>query len=259
MIALAARQDIGFEMRQFGEGRPILFLHGIEGARAAHPFVQSLAGAGEVYVPSHPGFGLSAQPEDFRHIADLAYFYLEAMSEWNLRDVVLVGANLGGWLAAEIAVRSSERLSAFVALNSFGLKTKAADEPEIADFFAMSASDYQAAAFADAANGERRFSDESEEELTAYVRDREAAARYGWQPFMHSPNLHNWLRRIAVPALVLWGEHDRIVSSSYGQRFAAALPRADFGTITDAGLFPHVEQPAATAGQIEAFLATMAG
>jgi len=47
-------------------------------------------------------------------IDDLAYLYLDLLAEGNLRDAVVIGSSLGGWIAAEMAVRSTERLRGLV-------------------------------------------------------------------------------------------------------------------------------------------------
>ena len=89
--------------------------------------------------------------------------------------------------------------------------------------------------------------------LVAVARDREATALYGWKPYMHDPALLHWLHRITRPALVLWGENDGIVAPSYGEKLAAALPRARFERIACAAHYPQVEQPDAVAAAIERF------
>jgi 4-hydroxy-3-methylbut-2-enyl diphosphate reductase len=51
-------------LRQGGQGRPILFLHGAGGVMGWTPFFQQLATGAQVWAPDHPGFGLSDVPED---------------------------------------------------------------------------------------------------------------------------------------------------------------------------------------------------
>ena len=56
-----------------------------------------------------------------------------------------------------------------------------------------------------------------------------------------------------MPALVLWGEQDKIVSKAYCEAWAKALPDAKFETIAGAGHYPHWEQPEAFAAKIATF------
>src|SRR5215216_5385560 len=90
-----------------GSGPPLLFLHGASGAGAWLSCMQSLAGRFDVSVPEHPGFGESDTPDWLDNIHDLAYFYLDFLDALDLRRVHLVGLSLGGWIAAELAVRDT--------------------------------------------------------------------------------------------------------------------------------------------------------
>src|SRR6476646_7752515 len=88
-----------------GTGRPLLVLHGASGAGAWLPFMASLADTYDVIVPEHPGFGASDTPDWLDTVHDLAYFYLDFLDQLDLQNVHLVGISLGGWIAAELAVR----------------------------------------------------------------------------------------------------------------------------------------------------------
>ena len=94
-----------------GQGRPILFLHPGIGIDPAAPVLTELAKGGRVIAPSHPGFGTSQLPKGMTSVDDVSYFYLDLLEQLDLRDVLVVGVGLGGWLAAEIAVKNSTRLS----------------------------------------------------------------------------------------------------------------------------------------------------
>ena len=41
-----------------GQGAPLLYLHGINGAGSVQPFMELLAAKYDVLVPEHPGFGV---------------------------------------------------------------------------------------------------------------------------------------------------------------------------------------------------------
>jgi pimeloyl-ACP methyl ester carboxylesterase len=74
-------------------------------------------------------------------------------------------------------------------------------------------------------------------------------------PYMHDPDLLGRLGCIDMPALVIWGDSDRIVTPAYGRAIANAFTNARFAVVTDAGHLPHLEQPAATFEVLDAFLA----
>jgi len=105
-----------------GDGPPLLFLHGEDYFAQNRPFVERLARRWKVIVPRHPGFGGTARPAWFRTVADIAYLYLDLLDRLALDDAVVVGASFGGWVALEMAVRSTARIGRLVLIDSLGVK-----------------------------------------------------------------------------------------------------------------------------------------
>ena len=103
-----------------GAGSPLVVLHGATGASWL-PFMQKLAENFDVIAPEHPGFGESDTPDWLDTIHDLAYFYLDLLDELKLKDVNLVGLSFGGWIAAELAVRNTQRLASLTLAGAAGL------------------------------------------------------------------------------------------------------------------------------------------
>jgi pimeloyl-ACP methyl ester carboxylesterase len=213
-----------------------------------------LARHAHVIAPSHPGFGGSGRPPALTTVEDLSYFYLDFLDERDLRDVTLVGASFGGWIAAEIAVKCTVRLSRLVLANAVGIKVSDRETRDIADIFAMTESEFNAAAFADPAVGTLDYKAMSDAETLAMAQNRESLARFTWSPYMHNPKLRGRLHRINVPALFLWGANDRIVPEAYGRSYCAALPDARFELIDEAGHLPQIEQPELFAHRILGFM-----
>jgi pimeloyl-ACP methyl ester carboxylesterase len=71
---------------------------------------------------------------------------------------------------------------------------------------------------------------------------------------MYNPQLKRWLRRIAVPTLVLWGASDGIVKPSYGRVYSSLIPQSRFELIERAGHHPEIEQARAFVDTVEKFL-----
>src|SRR5262245_27740695 len=94
------------ELIERGRGRPLLLLHPAMGIKGSDQAIDHLARSFRVLAPSHPGFGRSDLPRGMNTVDDLAYFYLDVMDALDLRDVVLAGSSFGGWIAAEIAIKS---------------------------------------------------------------------------------------------------------------------------------------------------------
>jgi pimeloyl-ACP methyl ester carboxylesterase len=235
-------------------GRPLLFLHPEIGLDGAAPLLDRLAERARVIAPSHPGFGGSEQPRSFDSIDDLAYFYLDLIDQLDLTDAIVLGVSLGGWIAAEIAVKSTQRLSHLVLANAVGIKVGGRESRDIADIFAITEPEFNALAYFDPKLAVRDYAAMPEREVRVIARNREATARYGWSPYLHDPKLKGRLHRINIPTLLLWGAADRILSEAYGRAYCAAIPGARFETIEQAGHFPHVERPDEFARRIFAFV-----
>jgi pimeloyl-ACP methyl ester carboxylesterase len=62
------------------------------------------------------------------------------------------------------------------------------------------------------------------------------------------------IHRIAAPALLVWGEADRLVPRAYAKEFASRLAQTRLEVVADAGHAPHLEQPDATARPVQSFL-----
>jgi pimeloyl-ACP methyl ester carboxylesterase len=236
-----------------GQGRPLLFLHPGIGLDPAAPVLDRLAGRFRLIAPTHPGFGASDLPAGFDTVDDLAYFYLDLLDQLDLREVVLAGVSLGGWIAAAIAVKSTARLSRLVLANAVGVKIGGRETRDIADIFAVTEREFNELAYSDPASVARDYKTMPDADVRTVARNREATARYAWSPYMHDPKLKGRLHRIRIPTLFLWGSADRITSEHYGRAYCAAIPDARFETIAHAGHFPHLEQPDEFARRIVAF------
>src|SRR5690349_20214065 len=101
----------GIELRRTGQGKSLVFLHPGDGLDDSSALLGRLARHYDVVAPSHPGIGGSDLPRAFRTVDDLAYFYLDFLEAQNLKDVILFGVSFGAWIAAEVAIKSTARLS----------------------------------------------------------------------------------------------------------------------------------------------------
>jgi pimeloyl-ACP methyl ester carboxylesterase len=243
---------ISIEALVHGQGQPLVFLHGIDYFQQQVPFLYRLGDSFRVIAPRHPGFGATQRSAWMRTVGDIAYLYLDLLDRLALGDAILVGSSFGGWVALEMAVRSTARLGGLVLIDTLGLKFGARDEVEITDIFALSAEDVVKAHFADPAKAPD-YGTLDDAQLEEVARDREAAVLYGWRPFMHNPSLVHWLHRANVPALVIWGEQDRVVKPAYGAHLTQRLQTARFLPIASAGHYPQIEQAERVATVIEAF------
>jgi pimeloyl-ACP methyl ester carboxylesterase len=237
-----------------GKGRPVLLLHAENGIEPATAAIDELAKCAHVIAPTHPGFGRSDVPQGMHTVDDLSYFYLDLLDQLDLHDVTLVGVAFGAWIAAEIAVKATARLTRLVMANAVGIKVGDRETRDIADIFALTEPEYLELTYCDPNAGRRDYKSLPPAEVVAAARGREATARFAWSPYFHNPRLKSRLHRVRIPTLFLWGAHDRMVGEAYGRAYCAMIPGARFETIEGAGHFPHQEQPQIFASRILKFM-----
>ncbi|HZU87746.1 MAG TPA: alpha/beta hydrolase, partial [Stellaceae bacterium] len=114
--------------------------------------------------------------------------------------------------------------------------------------------DYARAGFHDQAAFARVYGDVSTDQLVEWDLCREMSFRIAWKPYMYSQTLPHLLGGVRAPALVVWGEDDRVVPKSAGELYAARLHEARFETVAACGHCVDMEQPDALARLVAAFL-----
>lgn len=243
MAPQAKRLDINgvqiSTLRQ-GQGQPLLFLHGANGAGAWLPLFEELSKSYDVIVPEHPGFGLSDDPDWIKSVPDIAMFYLDFLEALDLSKVALVGTSLGGWIAAEVAVRSSDRLASLTLVGPAGVRVRGLP---MADNFMWGAEEGVRSLFFNQAIADRMLSVKpTDEQLAALLKNRFSTTKLAWEPRGYNPDLEKWLHRIKIPTQVIWGSEDKLIPVAYAEKWKEKIPHAAVSLVHECGHLPHVEK-----------------
>jgi pimeloyl-ACP methyl ester carboxylesterase len=254
-ISTISIRDCRIRLMRGGAGAPLLFLHGGGGVGIWLPCMAQLAKKFDVIAPEHPGFGDSDTPAWLDTIGDLANFYLDFLDQLDLSGVHLVGSSLGGWIAADLAVRNATRLASLTLIGAAGIHVK--DVPQV-DSFLSSEEQRIRDLFYDQLLAEAVIAGSQRPELEdAALKNRMVTAKLAWQPRNHDPHLRKGLHRIKVPTLLIWGDHDRVFPQDYAFAFERLIPGAKAVIVADCGHLPHVEKGDAFAAELEAFIGAM--
>jgi pimeloyl-ACP methyl ester carboxylesterase len=252
---------------ELGAGPPVLYLHDfldVHGGSADWlPFHHALAERFRIIAPAFAGCNGSDEDEDALGFADPLFDVLDAADALGLDAIPVIGAGIGGWIAAELAVRNRRLVERLVLLGATGLFLPGVP---IADVFFTAQprnggdmSEFREIFFADggAALAQGWVPDGRmtlERELLRYAMFR-FAGRIGFRPpYLYDPRLLERLPRYAQPALVLSGAADRFVPPAHAYAYAKTLPGARLQLFDGCGHAFFIEQPAAVAGEIVAFL-----
>ncbi|MGH9213568.1 MAG: alpha/beta fold hydrolase [Acidimicrobiales bacterium] len=224
---------------------PVVFLHGagtFHGWAFAQPWVEQF----RVLIPYHPGYGESDDLDGLREVHDLVVHYVELFDQLGLtNDVNLVGFSLGGLIAARFAIEQKHRLRRLVLVAPAGLRVPGV---EADDLFRIPPDELVGRLVhrmetilphlpADP--------DDVDFTVDRYREMRTTAIMLWEQPFDRV--LPRWLGRVDTPALIVWGEEDRLAPVGLAHGWADLLPRATVATFPDAGHLVLDESPDATA------------
>jgi pimeloyl-ACP methyl ester carboxylesterase len=237
-----AYQTFTVETLEGGSGRtPVLFLHGEEGLRHDRSFLESLAQDYAVTAPYHPGFAGSDRrvlPSGMCELINLYLYLLRHVARAGRGPVVVIGAGFGGWLAAELAIRSPAEVAALYLLAPVGVRTRPPMEREIADVFNVDLPQLRKIWFAGEADDFLDPSRMEDQDWLSLAQDREGLARYAWVPYMHDPALASGLGLIEAPTLCLWNRGDAAVREGYYADLAKLIPGSRTAALEGRGHFP---------------------
>lgn len=250
-----------------GSGDPILYLHGYADIHSAstEPMAlhETLAEKFHLIAPAHPACAGSDEREDIDTIDDFVFHYVEMLDALGLDNIHLVGNCVGGWIAAEIAVRYPERLRSLTLIGASGLFVKG---QSIADLFWVAQpedglyyNDLRTILFSDpkSAIGTALYPDgrgELDEEMLRYKMFR-FASRIGFSPpYFYDRKLIDRLARYKGPALILQGENDQFVPRSHAEAYANGFPSARLTIVPGCGHSVVAMKPEETAAMVNGFL-----
>jgi len=244
LSAASAGVELALEDRD--RTRPFLLLHGGAGPRTMTGFADLLAERthARVLLPTHPGFDGTRRSAGLASTGDLAALYVALLDELEVSDVTVVGNSFGGWLAAEIALLESPRVSGAVIVDGIGVEV--AGHP-VTDVRGLSPAELVALSFHDPGRAPAPSAGDSGGGPSP---DVQALIAYAG-PTMADPTLLGRLGDLELPVHVLWGESDGIVDTAYGQAYAAAIPTSTFTVLPRSGHLPQVETPEELLGALQ--------
>ena len=240
-----------------GAGRPVLFLHGIPTSAALWRHIQpNLINAADTIAVDLLGYGESDKPETVAPTLPTQVRLLATLIErWDLRDVLVVGHDIGGGIAQLLALRAQRRVTGLVLIDSIAYDSF--PEPTIARL--KDPGWDERILNVDLAAGLRR-------SLVKGLRDgaevaaADIAALYAL-PFAGPEGRRAYLRAaralrtedladhmaaveaLAIPAWLVWGSADPFQPLDYGKRLAGALRRSSLTVIEGGSHFLPEDHP----------------
>jgi pimeloyl-ACP methyl ester carboxylesterase len=255
-----------------GEGPPVLLIHGFgTNSFTWRHVAPDLARDHKVIAVDLKGFGRSDKPFDERYAAsDQAELLAQLILERDLHDLTIVGHSFGGGIALLLALEADTRLhgriSKLVLLDTIAYPQaipvffKLLDTPVVSQLgvrMAPPSTQVQLALRIAYFDNSKIAADE----IKAYADPMKTAAGkhaliYSARQIMpdDADQITARYSTIALPTLILWCDHDRIVPVEIGLKLRREMPNATMRIIDECGHMPQEEQPEATMLQIRQFL-----
>ena len=246
-----------------GAGPDLVLLHGwaLHGGMWG-PWIDVLARRARLHLIDLPGHGRSSWPAGTSTLRELA----RAVSPHVPNGAAVLGWSLGGMVALELARSRPGDLAALVLVATTPCFLAREDwpagmNPNVLDGFAAGlAGDYRRTL-----SNFLALQTWGDENATQALRSLRANLDAHGEPdpqalvaglgILRTADLREHLAAIAVPSLVIAGEHDRITPVAAGRELATRLPSARFVELPKAGHAPFLSHPDAVLQEVEDFLA----
>jgi pimeloyl-ACP methyl ester carboxylesterase len=262
--AALSRTEMAYVDR--GAGLPLMLVHGFPLDHTMWTAqVGALAERARVIAPDLRGFGRTplGQVDPSRGVSmdEYADDLAELLDALAIREpIVLVGFSMGGYVAWQFVRKHAERLRGLVPCDT----RSAADTAEAREGrlkMAQHVAEWGAARVA-AMMGPKLLSARSFETKPDVVRSVRgmvertppAAIAAAQRGMATRPDSTDLMPKIAVPTLVIVGEHDAISTPAEMESIARAIPGAGLAVIPEAGHMAPMENPAAVNEALAEFL-----
>jgi len=241
----------GYRVRFLEDGlsksERVLLLHGL-GASAERwsRVVPIFAKHFHVVAPDIIGFGYSDKPEVSYTIPFFVDFVKGFANSLGMEHLNLIGASLGGHIAAELAITSKNMIEKLVLVTPAGIMK----EPTPVLNYYIAAALYPT--FDNAKKAFERLAGSPNAVDIVYARDfvnrmQLPNAKYAFMSSIMgskaAPNLSGRLSRIEAPTLIVWGEKDGMIPVRYAGKFQNKIKGSQLAIIKSSGHTPYFEKP----------------
>jgi pimeloyl-ACP methyl ester carboxylesterase len=238
--------------RHFGEGKPVVILHGILGISDNWVTIgRRLAEKFSVFIPDQRNHGQSPHSDTFSYYA-LTDDLFEFMEDHELADPVLIGYSMGGKVAMNFALQHPHRVAKLVVVD-ISVRNYPSRQQHLDIMDAMLSVDFDAVSSREDVEmiiGEKMVS----RKLSAFILKnlyRIGKTRFGWRLNIRSiyQNIENVFDGVElpyssnVPALFIRGGDSDYIPDDDFPAILEKFPGAVFRTIPNASHWVHADKP----------------
>ncbi|MBW2942121.1 alpha/beta fold hydrolase [Zhongshania aquimaris] len=263
-----AKIDISDSQMMSWQGGPqdaqetVIMIHGYSSEKTVWMrFASHFTDKYQVLILDLPGHGETAFDPSLKYdTVSQAQRVVEAMDALGIKRAHIVGNSMGGFIAAQLALRHANRVQSAVLVDAAGVV--APQESDMAKMLATGRNPFEihnrdefiefyAMTMSQPPWLPRMILDYMADD---YIIRRESLIRI-FQDFHNTGLLDKHLSDINVPILILWGERDRLLHISSAAIWQSGIPNAELITYPELGHMPMLEAPRKSAEDVLAFFA----
>jgi pimeloyl-ACP methyl ester carboxylesterase len=245
---------------ELGEGPAILFVHGLGASwQSWLEQMPEFAESHRVVAMDLPGFGYSESPSEDISIEYYARWTAKFMDILGIESAAVVGNSMGGFVSAELAIKSPERVQrlVFVSAAIFWQNRRRAQplvqlarmsDAVVARALVRATDDIatrRRLRYAALASAGFRYPQYVSDEL-AHEMVRSARRTDGFLPALEALagyDLEEELPKISCPTLIVWGANDQLVSVKDAERLEDLIPDSRREVFERTGHVAMLERP----------------
>lgn len=236
-----------------GKGEPLLILHGWGGSSNSWLRVlEYLKNNFLIVCPDLPGFGKTSPPPKPWTLLDYTHFIKNFISEFNFKEIFLLGHSFGGRIAIKFSVIWPKMVKKLILCSSAGIKEKLKIWQNIIFYFSLVGN----AIFS--RNFLKRFEDKAKNLFYIFFRNLD----YGKAKGVMKETMKNILAEDLLPeiekitsnTLIVWGENDNILPIKFAFLFKEKIKNSELQILPKIKHSPHLEDPSQLSKVILEFL-----
>lgn len=232
-----------------GNGEPVVLLHGFgASADSWNRFAKPLTRRYRVIAPDQPGWGASTRIESasYGYPAQVERLH-QFLSALGLKRVHLIGHSMGGFIASAYAARYPDEVITLGLIAPHGMvepvASDLANDAAKGDNWLLATSHQEFDRLLNNIFAKRRYTPKAVLNYLAEhaIRNSVRSAKIFAEMQTNDPPLAERLSHINAPALIIWGDQDRVLHVSCADLFRKGIKNSEVMIIPGSGHMPLVE------------------
>lgn len=204
-----------------------------------------------VFVPDLPGFGKQKLLKNVMNVDDYVDFVKEYIKKNNLEHIIVIAHSFGARIAIKLIAPAKHPVSRLILTGAAGIKPRLAFSKRTLQYFAISLGEL------------------SNYPMFSFLKQKIRKILYfiigEWDYYnagdlretfkkVIAEDLLSYLPKIDIPALLVWGENDKVIPVLYGKKMQQLIPNSKLILVEETGHKLPYEAPQRFVEAIKSFI-----